>query len=587
MALDVNWIDPEMCTPQYACLGTMRFKMSNSEAVTRATAKEVAKWTLSMLKEFNLVPPEQLSTDIALFVRAACTDNASAEVKAVVSELCVKHQPCIAHSFSLVVGNAVSPSIPKATADAHALAVQAALAAGEPAPPPLESRLALIVDLLASYAKFNKKGKGMASFFAKQREEGVVSPLALVARSATRWSFVFAMFVRIIKLRHFVDFLSTMTGKGELSPMDWAIITQTAAFLAVFATAITQLQSRTMVIGAHVGIVADLVDRMLAPASLEGGIRILPYGITPSVADINDRKWKLFNAATIVPADQNLVPETRSFLRRMQESLKWRMGIGAQSKLQLNSDVTMQAVAFDPGLKFMVLEDLDAGSWMFTAARKVALNSLMLNVGKALEAEMFGSTEEEEEEEEDDAPAAKEPRIDARRAFMAARLKAKQASDAAARGRTGAGARALPTDASSAFVKEWNAWKVYPLSDIDISAFWASDVAKTTFPILRRLFLSFCSTRPDNAEVERHFSALALLLAPLRRGRMKAETIERKMFLVLNKHLWRPLSDVAEDDPHYVALAIAAGLMRAPDAPATAPLARTLDVYDDGSDDDA
>ncbi len=41
------------------------------------------------------------------------------------------------------------------------------------------------------------------------------------------------------------------------------------------------------------------------------------------------------------------------------------------------------------------------------------------------------------------------------------------------------------------------------------------------------MFLSFCSTHPDNAEVERHFSALALLLAPLRRGRIKAETIER------------------------------------------------------------
>ncbi len=60
---------------------------------------------------------------------------------------------------------------------------------------------------------------------------------------------------------------------------------------------------------------------------------------------------------------------------------------------------------------------------MFTAARKVALNSVMLNVGKALEAEMFGSTEEEEKEE-NDAPAAKEPRIDARCAFVAARLKA-------------------------------------------------------------------------------------------------------------------------------------------------------------------
>ncbi len=93
-------------------------------------------------------------------------------------------------------------------------------------------------------------------------------------------------------------------------------------------------------------------------------------------------------------------------------------------------------------------------------------------------------------------------------------------------------------------------------------------MALAEFPILRRLFLSVCSVRPDNAELERHFSALSLLLSPTRRGRMKWQTIERKIFLVLNKHHWRPLPDVPDDDPYYHEIAMLAGLQEKPKPPA-------------------
>lgn len=82
-------------------------------------------------------------------------------------------------------------------------------------------------------------------------------------------------------------------------------------------------------------------------------------------------------------------------------------------------------------------------------------------------------------------------------------------------------------------------------------AFWSSAVAISEFPILRRMFLSIGSTRPDNAEQERIFSALGLLLSLQHRGRMSWRTVERKLFLVLNKHHWRPLPDVPDDDRYF------------------------------------
>ena len=60
---------------------------------------------------------------------------------------------------------------------------------------------------------------------------------------------------------------------------------------------------------------------------------------------------------------------------------------------------------------------------------------------------------------------------------------------------------------------------------------------------MRRLFLSICSTRPDNAETERDFSAMSKLLTPLRK-RMSSETLRRKMFLYLNSSHWHPCPSI-------------------------------------------
>ena len=60
-------------------------------------------------------------------------------------------------------------------------------------------------------------------------------------------------------------------------------------------------------------------------------------------------------------------------------------------------------------------------------------------------------------------------------------------------------------------------------------------------------FLSFCSTRPDNAESERDFSAMTRLLSPLRRGQMRAETVSRKMFLYLNRKFWHPCAAIKDN----------------------------------------
>ena len=76
-----------------------------------------------------------------------------------------------------------------------------------------------------------------------------------------------------------------------------------------------------------------------------------------------------------------------------------------------------------------------------------------------------------------------------------------------------------------------------------MSEFWNKDATRAKYPILRRLFLSICSTRPDNAEPERNFSAMSRLLAPMRQS-MSAETVRRKMFLYLNASYWHPCPSI-------------------------------------------
>lgn len=595
IALDINWIDPVTCTPTYACLGVTRFKSldpakANDPGVIRGTAVEVAKWVLHKLKEFHLVPREQLSVAITQFVRAACTDNASPEVKAVVDELRVLHEPCVCHSLDLVVGFAVQPSISKAARDAHAEACASAERSGDVAPPPLETAVNRIVMQLAEMAKFNKKGKGAATFCAEQTRRGVACARSLISRARTRWSNTITMLMRAILLRQFMAQMCALAGKDDFSSMDWAIMIQCVALLQPFSVAIASLQSRTMLIGEHVGTVLTLIEEIMQP---DAKIKMMPHDTTPTVEELNTRGFSLHSLATIAARAANVVPEAAAMLGRMQQNLKWRLGDeagGRNPKFQLNSEATMQAVAFDPALKYLVLNDLTTGNLMFSMARKVGLNSTLLSKGKAMAAEMAGITvSDEPASNEEDQPVAKQAKLDPRVALMQARLQ----SQSAAAGTRGAERDEPPT--VKAFIREFTRWKEYPLTATSMSEFWSSPVAVKEFPILRRMFLSICSTRPDNAELERHFSALMSLLAPQRRGKMKWQTIERKMFLVLNKQHWRPLKDVPDDDPYYHELCVAAGLRHdkpkegepaasAPPPPLATPLDAT--AYLDSDDDD-
>jgi hypothetical protein len=96
-------------------------------------------------------------------------------------------------------------------------------------------------------------------------------------------------------------------------------------------------------------------------------------------------------------------------------------------------------------------------------------------------------------------------------------------------------------------VKEFVQWRERPAADVEMAVFWSSEIAMHRFPIMRRLFLSICSTRPDNSESERDFSAMTRLLSPLRRGRMRADTAARKMFLYLNRKFWHPCADLKDN----------------------------------------
>ena len=102
-------------------------------------------------------------------------------------------------------------------------------------------------------------------------------------------------------------------------------------------------------------------------------------------------------------------------------------------------------------------------------------------------------------------------------------------------------------------MKEFSEWRARPPCDMEMAEFWCSETAIHRFLIMRRLFLSFCSTRPDNAESERDFSAMTRLLSPLRRGRMRADTVE--MFLYLNRKYWHPC-DANKDKFYFKALLV-------------------------------
>ena len=139
------------------------------------------------------------------------------------------------------------------------------------------------------------------------------------------------------------------------------------------------------------------------------------------------------------------------------------------------------------------------------------------------------------------SPPRKEPRLGVMERARAARQ--------------AAGGAPASAPANTAFKAEFDAWRQRDEDSTPMAVFWSSELAKLRFPIMRRLFLSVCSARPDNAEAERDFSAMTRLLSPARRGRMSASTVARKLFLALNSDWWVPCPELVKDDYYIKVLA--------------------------------
>ena len=544
IALNAHWLDPGTCLPVHATLSLSRFQIKSkpgdteeSEAV-RGTAANVATWVIEKLKDAGLVPKDHQSSIINKFIRAATTDNASVELCAVVKILGLPHQPCVCHSLELVVHAGVDPAHKKAHRDAHAAACAAAAAEGRDAPLPLSKfRLAIIVVLLAAAAKFCKKSRKGGSFKARQKSKGVLKPLSLISRAATRWSMSVRMLVRVIMLRSFWAYWATL-GKPEwvFSPSDWVIMIQSTAFLLLFQRAVTSLQSRTLLLGAHLAVVHELISTINNPAA---SLLLLPADICPTADQLNTKGFSVMHSrfATVKINESTLCNDVKGLADRFKINLQHRL---ADPLLQLNSTASLWALFFDPALKGIAIDATMRGDTvLFSSSMKLAALNALKDKGVALERELAGQATEEEVEDEPPSKALLTARD---------RLFAAQQGAAAAR-------RPAPRSdqAPSAFVSQWNQWLALPAQNVDASTFWASDLAKTAYPLVRRVFLSICSTRPASDENERCFSGLNLVAPTSRKGLLLPRTIERRIILKLNQHLWEPNPEL-KDDPQWLAI---------------------------------
>lgn len=110
-----------------------------------------------------------------------------------------------------------------------------------------------------------------------------------------------------------------------------------------------------------------------------------------------------------------------------------------------------------------------------------------------------------------------------------------------------------PVSDAQAELRKWTADERF--RGMTMQAVWLSEkgdtakILRTEYPIMRAFFSNHvCFIEHSNAGSERDFSPLARLLSPLRKGKMKMHTAERKMMLLLNADLWHPLPHRMEEE---------------------------------------
>ena len=543
ISLNTHWLEKASATPRRFNVGVTKFAVRDAADATetnvRGTGENLAKWVVAQLKGIGLVPADHIGLDVSLYIRAACTDNASAEIKAVLGFLKILHHPCVCHSLELVLKHSVDPAVSANALKSFAESCAAAAAAGDPLPTHPRSRFGLALDSLAKLAKFHKISARSREWFNYAEQKGVAQPQPLISRSATRWSMAFDMFTRAVEYRAYIPFLFNAAGLTLFTSNTWTCIVQCLAFLWLFKDAIINCQSREQLIGAHMVHVISIWDAINQPAS----VRVLRHDFEPTADMLNYRapsghtnrlqRWLKDPACSILATAGVLHRSVTEMLIQLKHQMSSRLGDSGGNH-QLNSVCAMQAMIFDPLLKFYVCGAVDSAGVVSdvkfdlcpTSYKMADVVVPFVNTGKALELELRGVRVASGGA--DDA-AHSPPPSKSRRGAVGQKLMEQ------VRRLTGAPPCAPSrssdlSDADSLFMDEWRRWRARPADpEMSMREFWTSTAATEAFPIMRRFFFSVCSTRPDNAESVRDFSRLSRLLSPLRRGKMSASTVEHKV----------------------------------------------------------
>lgn len=543
ISLNTHWLQQATATPRRFNVGVTKFAVRSdgaeaTETNVRGTGENLAMWVVARLKGIGLVPADHIGLDVSRYIRAACTDNASAEIKAVLGFLKIFHHPCVCHSLELVLKHSVDPAVSAHALKTYAEACAVAAAAGDPLPNHPRSRFGIALDLLAKLAKFQKVSSRSREWFTYAEQKGVANPQPLISRSATRWSMAFDMFIRAVEYRAYIPFLFNAAGFTIFTPNTWTCIVQCIAFLWLFKDAIINCQSREQLIGAHMVHIISIWDAINQPAH----VRVLRHDFEPTADMLNYhapsghtnrlQRWLKDPAYSILATAGVLHKSVNEMLIQLKHQMTSRLGDSGGSH-QLNSVCAMQAMIFDPLLKFYICGAVDAAGAVSdvqfdmcpTGYKMTEVVVPFVNTGKALELELRGVTVASggADNATDSPPPSKSRRgavgqklmEQVRRLTGAAPIAPSRTSDL--------------SDSDSVFMDEWRRWRARPAdAEMSMREFWTSTAAKEAFPIMRRLFFSVCSTRPDNAESERDFSRLTRLLSPLRRGKMSVTTVERK-----------------------------------------------------------
>ena len=493
-------------------LGVTKFQVSTDVNVSRGTGRSIAEYVVGRLKDFNLVPATLRGFDISEYCYVVTTDNASAEVNASIEHLKCRSQTCSAHTLALVLKGALAPNGTK-------------------------SKVMLLLDRLAELAKAHKIGKGKAHLLNAQMQhaEPVQRPLHLLSRCATRWVDAYRLFERAFLLRTWLDAAFLLASKPAFSEEEWTILIQATAVLRMFKEVTIALQSTELCNGAHLVLIYKLALHLKNPSMFS----FHPADFTPSPEQLNsmserrsEARFDLWAKELTSGNPNDLHDDVRKLISDAWAQLQGRCLLLPHGKRQFNSVTAMMCLFFEPSTKWLIF-NLDHDSLIFSKEQKMEAKTELLRLMR-----MFPRAEQEEDPQ---PPPQSRSFLDFGGDPLLAQPSSMRSDLLPA---TLGPARRVVDDA----LDELRRWEIdTQFVSQSMTEVWFGKACGSIYPMMAAVFIFLIAPEHCTATCERDFSVLAQQLTPLRKGQMSMQTVERKMFLLLNKGLWHPLPERAEE----------------------------------------